>query len=84
MIVLKRPHLYIAGHNKQEAGEIFLILKGSEKRKITKIIRLKKKVQPGHIGAAYPLEKQFLYSIYYKRKIKWLKESVQNVVVKDG
>ena len=73
MIILKRPHLYVAGSNKQEASEIFLILKKPEKHeyKITKIIRLKKKVQPGHIGAAiYPLKKQYLYSVYYKRKIK--------------
>ena len=71
-MVLKRPHLYVAGRNKQEARKIFLILKRPEQYQyeIIKIIRLKRKVQPGHIGAAYPLEKQFLYSIYYKRKIK--------------
>ena len=72
MIVLRRPHLYVAGSNKQKASEMFLILKKPEKYeyKITKIIRLKKKVQPGHIGASYPLTKQFLYSVYYKRKPK--------------
>ena len=71
MIILRRPHLYVAGRNKQEASKIFLILKKPEKHeyKIIKVIRLKRKVQPGHIGALYPLEKQFLYSIYYKREM---------------